>query len=357
MQTTLYLMVQNHAASFILHTETTTGAELPRFIKDGFDAFLECGILAHRFLRLRCSECGKDKLPAFSCKLLAFHLSCVALRMSQAAAHLVDHFIPNVPVCQWVLSLPTAQHMSMAAQPDLVTEALRVVKRHLLDLAGLKAAEGHGGTVTLIQRFALCGQPHIYLHCLVQDGVYRCGAVGVPAFVEVDAPNDGYLRALLQTGITRLMKMLTRRCVLIDDMGQTWLLEPDADGNEVRDLRPLQVAAVTYRIAFGSRAGHKVLTLRGAMLRRVRLGSACVPTSTASACTRRFGCKHTTASGWSMPRPRLLLIRFHGVLAQNAKLLALVVPQESAESEQTTEHTAAAECEIKIAQAWTGRIG
>jgi hypothetical protein len=29
-------------------------AELPRIIRDEFDAFLECGILAHEFLRLRC---------------------------------------------------------------------------------------------------------------------------------------------------------------------------------------------------------------------------------------------------------------------------------------------------------------
>ena len=55
-QTTLYRLVQQHAASFIAHTEASTGAELPRFIKDEFDAFLECGILAHGFLRLRCGE-------------------------------------------------------------------------------------------------------------------------------------------------------------------------------------------------------------------------------------------------------------------------------------------------------------
>jgi hypothetical protein len=39
--------VQQHAASFIAHTEASTGAEPPRFIKHEFDAFLECGILAH----------------------------------------------------------------------------------------------------------------------------------------------------------------------------------------------------------------------------------------------------------------------------------------------------------------------
>lgn len=40
-QTTLYRLVQQHAASFIAHTEASTDAELPRFIKDEFDAFLE----------------------------------------------------------------------------------------------------------------------------------------------------------------------------------------------------------------------------------------------------------------------------------------------------------------------------
>jgi hypothetical protein len=41
--------------------------------------------------------------------------------------------------------------------------------------------------------------------------------------------------------------MLTRRGVLVADMGQTYLAEPDADGEEARTLRPLQAAAVAYR--------------------------------------------------------------------------------------------------------------
>jgi len=103
----------------------------------------------------------------------------------------------------------------------------------------------------------------------VLDGVYRCGADGAPAFVEAAAPTDDDLHALLQTVIARLMKMLTRRGVLVVDMGRTYLAEPDADGEEARTLRPLQAAAVTYRIFFGSRAGQRVLTLRGAMPREV----------------------------------------------------------------------------------------
>ncbi len=46
--------------------------------------------------------------------------------------------------------------------------------------------------------------------------------------------SEDELHALLQTVITRLMKMLTCRAVLIQGMGLTWLVEPNpgADGDE-----------------------------------------------------------------------------------------------------------------------------
>ena len=56
--------------------------------------------------------------------------------------------------------------------------------------------------------------------------MYRCGADGAPAFVEVDAPTDDALYALLQTAIARLIKMLTRRSVLVEEMRRTYLAEP-----------------------------------------------------------------------------------------------------------------------------------
>jgi hypothetical protein len=185
--------------------------------------------------------------------------------MSQTAAHLVDHVVPHVPVRQWVrvcqLRLPIPLRVLLAAQPELVTPVLqvvqRVVERHLLGHTGLKSDEGQGGAVTLIQRFGSAANLNIHLHCLVLDGVYRCDGDGAPSFVDAGAPTDEELRALLQTVIARLMKMLTRRGVLVEDMGQTYLAEPDADGDEARTLRPLQAAAITYRIAFGADASSK----------------------------------------------------------------------------------------------------
>jgi hypothetical protein len=67
---------------------------------------LECGILAQGFARVRCGGCGHDFLIAFSCKGRSVCPSCNTRRMAETAAHLVDQVFPQVPVRQWVLSLP-----------------------------------------------------------------------------------------------------------------------------------------------------------------------------------------------------------------------------------------------------------
>ncbi|MBK8763787.1 MAG: transposase [Burkholderiaceae bacterium] len=100
-----------------------------------------------------------------------------------------------MPVRQWVLSLRIPLRLLLAAQPKLVTPVFqvvhRVITRHLLGQAGLKAGEADSGAVTLIQRFGSAANLNIHLHCLVLDGVYRCGTDGEPEFVEVPAPTDG----------------------------------------------------------------------------------------------------------------------------------------------------------------------
>ena len=89
--------------------------------------------------------------------------------------------------------------------------------------------------------------------------MYRCGANGTPVLVELDSPTDDEMHALLRTLITRLMKLLTRRGVLVEEMGQPhYLAEPDAEGDEAHTLWPLQAAAISYRIVYGPRAGQWV---------------------------------------------------------------------------------------------------
>ena len=66
--TTLHCLVQQHAATFFAETEAAAGVDLPQFVKDEFDAFLECGILAHGFLRLHCGDCGLDRRVCPTCR-------------------------------------------------------------------------------------------------------------------------------------------------------------------------------------------------------------------------------------------------------------------------------------------------
>ena len=53
-QTPLYRLVRAHYETFAAEIERHTGgsAGLPQFVKDEFAAYLDCGILAHGFLRL-----------------------------------------------------------------------------------------------------------------------------------------------------------------------------------------------------------------------------------------------------------------------------------------------------------------
>ena len=188
-----------------------------------------------------------------------------------------------------------------------------VLMRHLLDRAGLNAAQGQGGAVTLIQRFDSAANLNIHLHCLVLDGVYRFGTDDAPTFVEKAAPTDDELHALLQTLIARLMKMLGRKGAVVEELEQTWLADPDPDGEEARTLRPLQAAAVTYRIAFGPRARQKVLTLRGARPRETEAGQP--------QCADIDGFSlHAAVRGPAHERRRLEHL-------PNARLRARVVPQ------------------------------
>lgn len=87
-QTTLYHLFQQHAASFVAHTEASTGAELPRFAKEEFDAFLECSILAHGFLRLRCGigVSSAAKAPSSAVKRLAARWVLTTTSSSPSAA-------------------------------------------------------------------------------------------------------------------------------------------------------------------------------------------------------------------------------------------------------------------------------
>jgi hypothetical protein len=98
------------------------GQGLPRFVEREFLDFLTCRCLAAGFARFRCASCRKDRLVPFSCKGRGFCPSCGGRRMTDRAAHLVDHVFPHVPVRQCLSDVVQFGRCVMAAldviEPD-----------------------------------------------------------------------------------------------------------------------------------------------------------------------------------------------------------------------------------------------
>jgi hypothetical protein len=226
---------------------------------------------------------------------------------------------------------------------------------------------------------------NIHLHCLFLDGVYRTTG-DVPVFHPVRAPNAEQLRILLNQIIKRIMKLLTRQGYLVEEQDRLFMAETETDPA----MSPLQSAACTYRIALGPRAGQKVVTLqtvpsidaqqslqrcanaqgfslhaevRLAMNRRQKLEQLCRYITRPAIANERLklnrtgdvvlqlkspyrdGTTHIVMTPLEfmqrlaalVPRPRLNLIRFHGVLAPNAKLRPQIIPGKPATENDTSD--------------------
>ncbi len=86
-QTPLHQLVRAHHETFATEVDARS-TNLPQFVKDEFTSYLESGILAHGFLRLRCDTCMRATLVAFICKRRGCP-SCGTRRVAETAAYLV----------------------------------------------------------------------------------------------------------------------------------------------------------------------------------------------------------------------------------------------------------------------------
>jgi hypothetical protein len=246
----LHRVVRRELASFYARCDES-GRDLPKFVRREFDTFLGCGILQNGFLRVRCQDCGDDRLVAFSCKGRGFCPSCTGRRMSDTAAHLVDRVLPHVPVRQWVLSLPI-QIRPMLAYDAALSRAtlntfLRVVfawYRQRAKRLGIHGAEC--GAVTSIQRFGSALNLNLHFHVLVVDGVFHRTAGDEPVFRAIKAPSTKDISELTRKIQTRLVRLLERRGVFGDDR------QISSDEQALVDSYS---ASSRGRIGFGENAG------------------------------------------------------------------------------------------------------
>ncbi|MBZ5498138.1 MAG: transposase [Acidobacteriia bacterium] len=258
-KTVLYNVVVRYLETFLAR-QRERDKVVPHFVEQELRAFLDCGVLARGFLRVHCDACGLDRLVPYSCKKRGFCPSCGGRRMADTAAHLVDRVFPEVPVRQWVLSVPYALRCRLAYDSSLVRDVLQIFVRTIFASirrrAGIPASnrQARCGAVAFIQRFsdALNLDPHF--HLLVLDGLYVMNGQDEPAFRRVSPPTDKEVAQVAERVHRRVARLMEIR-----DLG------PQADPDEADGLRrdqpllaELYSASVAGRVAMGRRAGMRI---------------------------------------------------------------------------------------------------
>jgi len=215
-KTALYQVLQRHLLTFERQwTDEASGRTLPKFVLDELHGYMSCGILAKGFAHLYCDTCGQHHVVAFSCKARAVCPSCLGRRMSEGAANLVDHVLPDVPIRQFVLTLPFPLRFPLAFDGKLLGQVLRIFTdtvaswyRRRQTANGL--ARGEIGAVTAIQRANSDLRLNPHSHTLFLDGTYGPDQV----FHAAPAPGQEEIEQLAECVGKRILRFLQRRGVI-----------------------------------------------------------------------------------------------------------------------------------------------
>jgi hypothetical protein len=385
-ESVLYRVLAAELENF-LDRQRLRDRHVPRFVERELRSFLDCGVMARGFLRIHCDACRLDRLVPFSCKCRGFCPCCCGRRMADTAAHLVDRVFPEVPVRQWVLSLPFALRYRLAYDSSLLGEVLRIFVRAVFASirrrAGIPASDRRArcGAVSFVQRFgdALRLNPHI--HSLVLDGIYIVNEKGEVVFRHVAPPSDAEVARVADRVHRSVARLLERKGLGPEAAPE----EADMLGREEPLLAELYGASISGRVATGPRAGRRVTKVgdefdvesqtmdsgsccasvagysihagvRIAAHDRVRLERLASYAGRPPLATERlsllpdgrllYRLKRRWRDGTShvifepgelveklaalVPPPRFNLVRYHGILAPSAAWRPLVVPEPPA---------------------------
>jgi hypothetical protein len=220
METVLHRLVRANLESFLAHARENYDGGLPRYVEQEFRAYIRCGDFSQGFSRAHCDACGHDLLVAFSCHGRSVCPSCCGRRMANVAAHLVDRVLPDVPVRQYVLTLPYELRRLAAFKADVLTALARMfVEAVFASYRSQARRDGienpQCGSVNFVQRFGSLNL-HVHFHLLTLDGVFARDAQGRLVFHPARAPTLAQLDVILARTARRSIAWL-RKHGYIDD--------------------------------------------------------------------------------------------------------------------------------------------
>ena len=139
------------------------------------DKFLACGVLEHRFARIRCDGCAHEYLLAFSCKCRYFCPSCHAKRLALWTQWLDTTRLAPVPHRQVVLTIPKRLRTYCLYRRRLLGQIAGVAARTVT--AAIRTLAGEHdlavGIVACLQTHGSRANWHPHLHLLVTEALDR----------------------------------------------------------------------------------------------------------------------------------------------------------------------------------------
>jgi hypothetical protein len=183
--------------------------------------------------------------------------------MADTAARWVDRVLPEVPWRQWVLTVPPLLRLSMAWDPELLTEVLSLFQRAiacrlrlLARRKGYRSTGGRHASVSAIQRWGSALNLNVHIHSLIADGIWLGGESGPPVFVPV-CVRDADVVAVVRRVERRVLALMIKRGLLGDAQDEYMPAAPEVDPDRQLELHLLQASA-SLKIATGARAGKPV---------------------------------------------------------------------------------------------------
>ena len=137
--------------------------------------------------------------------------------MCNGAAHLVDHVIPDVPLRQWVLSVPFELRLLLAKRTDALNFVGRAFVKEVFrwqreQARRLGLAETQSGAVEWPQRFGGSLNLNVHYHVAVPDGVFTRSAVDARAeFRRLPPPRQPDLEDIALNVSVRVERWLRRK--------------------------------------------------------------------------------------------------------------------------------------------------
>ena len=223
-ETLLYQLVERHWPRFRQRAEVE--GELPKFVIDEFEAYLRCGLLEHGLVHLECRSCRHAMVVAWSCKRRGVCPSCLGRRMSDMAAHLVDEVLPEVPIRQWVCSLPWRLRYAMGYDKKLCADVLTAfigalrsgLRRRAKHEFGLSSvADAQFGALTFIQRADSSLRLNVHFHSIVLDGVHVRDEAGQLRFRALPSPTPEQVAEVARGTYDRLARVRSRHGRSLDE--------------------------------------------------------------------------------------------------------------------------------------------